>query len=72
MDIRLCREKPERIFDEDVFLFEYPDYGDYFLQQTVMDEYGNEEIRKEKITLTQNPTPGFALLSLPEGKLDTT
>lgn len=72
MDIRLCREKPERIFEEDVFLFEYPDYGDYFLQQTVMDEYGNEEIRKEKITLTQNPTPGFALLSLPEGKLDTT
>lgn len=71
MDIRLCREKPERILGDSVFLFEYPDYGDYFLQQTVIDEYGNEEIRKEKVTLTPNPTPWFAILSLPEGRLDT-
>lgn len=56
MDIRLCREKPERIFTDSVFLFAYPDYGDYFMQQTVIDEYGNEEIRKQKISVTPSST----------------
>ncbi|USN55869.1 MAG: hypothetical protein H6765_04820 [Candidatus Peribacteria bacterium] len=69
MDTRFCAERPDWIIaNRRLFLFEYDDFGDYFPKQTVIDTFGNEASRRDKISLTPVETGAIGMLSLPQAR----
>lgn len=68
MDIRACRQQPERIFkDEPLIHFSYNKLADYFLQLDLIDLHGNTAAKREKISL--HPWSwNIGILSLPQAR----
>lgn len=54
----------QELFTGDVFLYRYPEYGEYMTRLRVIDAYGNELQKEDKLTIQAESW--FALLSVPE------
>ncbi len=65
MDMQLCTWSwDQQLFTGQVFVYTYPTYGEYLTRLSVIDAYGNELEKKDRLTITEQA--GFAVLSIPE------
>jgi hypothetical protein len=65
MDIETCTlTGAQQLFTGKYFVHTYPTYGEYNTRLSVIDAYGNELEKKDRLTITEQS--GFALLSIPE------
>ncbi|MDP2670057.1 MAG: hypothetical protein Q8O99_03585 [bacterium] len=68
MNLQACLGTGEApIFTGDIFVYTYPDYGEYITRFQLIDAYGNEIEKKDRLTMREET--GFALLSIPEAIL---
>lgn len=64
MDMDRClQDDDDSLFTGDIFIYTFPDYGQYTARLSVIDAYANELEKKDILTI--RPETWFALLSIP-------